>query len=329
MDEPLGPSWKSHRELLGRLRERVWSRTARDERPLSITLPALALLLVSLLSAAWVTWLIYLAPDQDRVWTRHGRPRRLPPRVRIDGPIRGHPATFVASDGSVMVRIPESSFPLGASSSSVVDGPRRTVSVDEFYMDRTEVTLAQFRLFVARSGYRAEGPWLRFADREDSCPVTGVTYRDASEYAGWCGKRLPTEMEWEKAAHGTQPLTWPWGDRPALHLAVTQEEGAAGPRPVGSLPAGSSPYGLVDMAGNVWEWTTSRFRPYPESRFTSPLFDVDLRVIRGGSWLFPLKEASTTTRRPMAPRLWGPDLGFRCVRSPEGSQAPGSDDDSH
>lgn len=328
VDEPLGPSWKSHRDLLRRLRERVWNRAEKGERPLSFTLPTVSLMVVGLLSAAWVAWLLYLSPDQDRVWTREGRPRRMPLRLRVDGPIKGRPPTVVTMDGSVMVRVPESTFPRGSTNEDAVDGPRRSIHLDDFYMDRTEITIAQFRAFVAHAGYRAEGPWLRFADGDDAKPVTGVTFRDAVEYAEWCGKRLPSEDEWEKAARGGQAMAWPWGDRPGLHLAVTREERVSGPRPVGSLPAGASPYGLVDMAGNAWEWTASRFRPYPESHFTSGLYDLDLRVLRGGSWLFSLEEARTSSRKPMAPRLWGPDIGFRCVRSPDGAHPPATDEQS-
>lgn len=326
VESALGPSWKSHRDFLRRLRERVWSKAGKAEPPLSFTLPTLLLVVSCLVSAAWMAWLVYVAPDQDRVWNREGRPRPLVRRVRPDGPIKGHPATVVTMDGGVMVRIPEGTFLRGVSKSGAVNGPQREIRLDEYYIDRTEVTVAQFRLFVGQAGYQAEGPWLRFADRGDACPVVGVTFNDATEYASWCGKRLPTEDEWEKAARGTQGNPWPWGERPGPHLAVTQEDQGSGPQPVGSCPAGASPYGLMDAAGNAWEWTASRFRPYPESKFTSGLFELDVRVIRGGSWLFSLREAQATTRRPLAPRLWAPDVGFRCVRSPEGVRGTPAED---
>ena len=144
--------------------------------------------------------------------------------------------------------------------------PLHRVVLPAFFMDRDEVTNAEFARF--RPAHKYDLPQAKL-------PVTGVTYEDAEAYAHWAGKRLPTEDEWEKAARGTDGRTFPWGStweasrvaararKPALKLPCGK---LARVRPVGSVPAGASPYGCRDMAGNAWEWVQGHPNDNPEQR---------------------------------------------------------------
>ncbi len=160
--------------------------------------------------------------------------------------------------------------------------PARRANVPSFYIDRAEVTNSEFRRFK---------PAHAFPPGEKTLPVTNVTYDEANAYAGWAGKRLPTEEEWEKAARGTDGRRYPWGDlwgparvasragkssRPAEadfdSKAKSCRIGPSRVRPVGTAPAGVSPYGCVDMAGNAWEWVQGFYHGNPKQR-----------ILRGGA----------------------------------------------
>lgn len=293
--------------------------TARRVRPVSFGGAAMVLAAFCLFSVAWIARLLYVVTDDVRVRVDpRYRPAPPRPRMRVAAPRSPYPATLMGTDGAVMMRVSEGAFPRGVPDPDRDDGPQLSDTLAPFYIDRTEVTVAQFAHFVEATGWVAHGPWRQYV-RPDALdlPVAGVTAEDAEEYARWLGKRLPTEEQWEKAARGSQGRTWPWGDRPpdpaaAALYAVTSDSGGA-MLAVGSCPQGASPFGALDMCGNVWEWTTSAYAPYSGSRSEEPLFDSGLRVIRGGSWNAPMALARTTTRMPMPPRLWAPDVGFRCV----------------
>jgi formylglycine-generating enzyme required for sulfatase activity len=151
--------------------------------------------------------------------------------------------------------------------------PMRRVFVPSFSIGRTEITNAQFHRFRPSFTYPAG---------HDRYPVTGVTYDDAAAYCRWAGGRLPSEAEWEKAARGTDGRRYPWGNawdpsRGNFHKAHASTVSACwinrrGLKPVGSFPAGASPYGCLDMAGNAWEWVAGFYQGHR-----------DQRVIRGGA----------------------------------------------
>lgn len=188
-------------------------------------------------------------------------------------------------DGTVLLLVPGGRFWFG-------DGAEgQLLTLKPFYLARTPVTNRQFARFVEATGVEGVGDWREAASRwGDEAPAVQVNWHHAVRYCQWAGLRLPTEAEWEKAARGTDRRKFPWGDEfePELcRSGVGVKAGSVkGPLPVGSFPANASPYGCLDMAGNVWEWCSSRFKPLPWRGYDGrelPGSD-EPRTIRGGSW---------------------------------------------
>jgi len=176
---------------------------------------------------------------------------------------------------------------------------QRHADVDRFELARTPVTNAQYERFVTETGTSAPPHWPAPADH----PVTFVDWHEASAFCTWAGGRLPTEAEWEKASRGTDGRTYPWGDEEdSSRAAVGAGIKHGSTSPVDSHPEGASPYGLLDMAGNVWEWTSTK---YPAGE----------RVLRGGSFASPgLAWARCTMRSHSGPNRRQSHLGFRVAR---------------
>lgn len=194
----------------------------------------------------------------------------------------GAEPAWTARDGSDMVLIPAGAFPMGEDSGQPDQSPRRRVDLPAFYLGRTEVTNRQFRRFLEDASRPVPEAWREAAAAwGEDAPAVCVSFQDAEAYCAWAGLRLPTEEEWEKAARGPEGRAWPWGvDFDPACLVV----GGRGPEAVGSHPSGASPYGLLDMAGNAQEWTSSWYAGYPGTRAASPHFGSQYRVVRGGNW---------------------------------------------
>jgi serine/threonine-protein kinase len=243
--------------------------------------------------------------------------------VLLTGVVGRDAGTAVATVPAGATAVPEESVLVPAGEFVMGDDgaaetrPKQTLRLDAFRIDKFEVTRAQFRTFVAATGFRPDSPAVtRFTDREAQEPVVGVTWANAVAYCNWSGGRLPTEAEWEKAARGTDGRIYPWGNQPDSAKLNASESGLKRPRPVGSYPAGASPYGALDMAGNVAEWTQSLKKPYPydPGDGRNDPSAAGERVIRGGSWENSAESARTFARAGFPADFVHPTVGFRCVR---------------
>jgi serine/threonine protein kinase len=209
--------------------------------------------------------------------------------------------------------------------------PAHVVTIKPFFLDRAEVTNAQYQKFIDTAGYTAPPSWQgnHFPEGADQLPVTDVTWEDATAYVKWAGKRLPTEEEWEFAARGPEGRIYPWGDEwieGAANVAATEGEKKQ-VSPVGQYPSGASPFGILDLAGNVWEWTSSEYKEYPGGKISLPAGFSNLKVIRGGSYESTPRFATATLRRgwPGSRNDWPRNTtadysqtGFRCAQDAKG-----------
>ncbi|MFC1716015.1 formylglycine-generating enzyme family protein [Candidatus Poribacteria bacterium] len=247
-----------------------------------------------------------------------------------------------------MALIPADEFLMGSKmgEGNSDEDPQHKVHLDAYYIDIHEVTNAQYYQFWSADGGEKSkhtpasyggaykiGDWPEVAKTKPNYPVVGITWYDASAYAEWVGKRLPTEAEWEKAAREATVRTWPWGDDFNLEIPVTEGEsqrthsnrrdGDDGydntTAPVASYPTGASPYGVHDMAGNVWEWVVDWYdEDYYGSSPTENPKGPDagkLKVARGGSWNNREHDQRCANRYYSYPDSWGNTLGFRCAKS--------------
>jgi len=205
--------------------------------------------------------------------------------------------------------------------------PAHVETVKPFFIDRTEVTNAEYLRFIEATGYAAPPSWngSSFPEGADAFPVTDVTWEDATAYATWAGKRLPSEVEWEFAARGPEGRLYPWGDK--FRPDAANISSRAGEKrqlsPVGQYAGGASVFGVVDLVGNAWEWTSTDFAAYPGGRVDARPGYSNLKVIRGGSYESTPQYATATYRVgwPASRRNWpNPSqasygqTGFRCAR---------------
>ena len=225
-------------------------------------------------------------------------------------------------DGSEMVLIPAGTFEMGDHLDNMVNAlPVHTVTLDEFYMDSTEVTNAQYAVFLKQTGHRSRSPSSYWTDpfyNRPNRPVVGVDWNDATAYAEWVGKRLPTEAEWEYAARGgLKGKRYVWGDETTKNYALYDYPAVGRPEVVGSYPANG--YGLYDMAGNVYEWCADWYDEnyYDSSPVNNPLGPDSSpqrsRVLRGGSWLTMTRGLRVAYRNSPNPDIGRYVDGFRCV----------------
>jgi len=237
-----------------------------------------------------------------------------------------------------VILIPAGPFWMGSDSGPPDERPRHRVQLAAYYIDRTPVTHSQFTEFLNHSGHvNAKGERLFDIDDPDARihkksdrwvtdsgfennPVVEVSWNGARDYCGWASKRLPTEAEWEKAARGTDGRKFPWGedlpDRSKAQFNAAWNETA----PVGKHPQGASPYGVLDLAGNAWEWVSSAYTPYPydsKDGREAPTLGPE-RVTRGGGQDSGPEHLTTSYRGARLSRNFRSghhNIGFRCARS--------------
>ena len=235
--------------------------------------------------------------------------------------ITDFPKLVRAGASAEMVLIPAGSFRMGRS--------RRAVYLDDFYIDRTPVTNREFSTFLEITGYRPtdedSGRFVphvlggKLSKGLENHPVVYVSWVDARAFAAWAGKRLPSEAEWEKAARGTDGRKYPWGRVEPSRLRANYGNKAGGTVPIGSYPDGASPYGVLDLAGNVWEWCEDFDEPafYEDGPPSNPRNESagERLVMRGGSYMFGMHALRTYARTSFEPHYRFAGGGFRCARS--------------
>ena len=224
-----------------------------------------------------------------------------------------------------LVTVPAGKFTMGGDGE--YDGkPSHEVMLDAYQIAKYPVTNAQYHQFVLATGHRPARDWPagQPEPRKLNHPVVGISWRDANQYCAWLSQetgqpfRLPTEAEWEKAARGDQDTrAYPWGDAPPTAQLCNFEMKIGDTTPVGLYPAGASPYGCLDLAGNVWEWTSSLYKDYPydptDGRENPD--DGGRRTLRGGAFVFNANYVRCAYRYDFEPDNWFYGFGFR-VMSP-------------
>jgi len=254
----------------------------------------------------------------------------------------------------VMITVPASSFLMGTSDEDITrlqlkesewaydwsdndlfenEQPQHEIALPTFEIAQNPVTNAEYFLFTWDTGHRLPKGWvgIRFADDTGNHPVTGVSRNDALAYAKWLSDRsklkfrLPSEAEWERAARGTDGRIYPWGHTFDPWRCNTAESMKKGTTPVGLYSqGGDSLCGCVDMVGNVWEWTSSVFMPYPYNPADGreEIKPGVKYVIRGGAWYYTRKMARCAAREALLPDHTSPSLGFRIARTPDPAPQP-------
>ena len=236
--------------------------------------------------------------------------------------------TITSRTGMKLALVPGGVYTLGQAGGQADEKPVRKVTLNPFYIGVYEVTNAQFRRFNPRheTSQYSKGP---------NCPAVGITWSQANDYCAWLSRaeratyRLPTEAEWEAAARGTDERIYPWGNNASTRLlnwgnpknkAASRADGHLFAAPVGSYPKGASPFGCLDMAGNVWEWCMDWYAAdaYAKGTATNPRGPRGgkEKVLRGGSWYHSATLARSANRHKLDPRSRQPSVGFRVVMEP-------------
>jgi formylglycine-generating enzyme required for sulfatase activity len=218
----------------------------------------------------------------------------------METPSKASSLRSLPADADAMIRIPHD--------------PHRNallgVDVAEFLIDPCPVTIGQYEQYLDATGARAPRSWSqrgRPAPAQRNHPITDVSWLDAAAYCAWLGKRLPTVIEWEVAACGPARRKYPWGDAWAPGPCNTVESGLAATTPVDRYPKGASPYGVFDMVGNIWEWTSTEARSRVIGRAGTQ------RALKGGSFRETRETAHCRAQIQRWPEDVADDVGFRCA----------------
>ena len=283
-----------------------------------VVIATLVVALILIGGAVYVGWLLF----------GRGKPSpsvpvavEPPPVAPVAPPEK--PPTPVVPEG--MLAVTAGTYAIGRDGADPLEQPEHRVALPAFFIDRAEVTNAAYKKFVDATGHKVPSNWggPRFPEGHADFPVTGVTWQDASDYAAWAGKRLPTEVEWEAAARGADGRIYPWGNDWRSGVAniglkpdkPTPDQYPPGIKEVGRYPQGASPVGAVDMIGNAWEWVADEINVYPGN--TESKLDLEsgvtYRVIRGGAY-DGSKVNDATYRGYLDGSQPYPKVGFRCAK---------------
>ena len=240
-----------------------------------------------------------------------------------------------------MILIPAGEFIMGSTEQEILDTwrqndggwekkdyvsayPQRKIFLGDFYIDKKEISNGDYKMFVEATKRDAPSLWDDHTLNSPNQPVVGVDWDDADAYCHWLNKRLPAETEWEKAARGTDGRSWPWGNAwdPTKNnhgkgtggYGYDESDGWKYTAPVGT-ELGVSPYGVLNMAGNVYEWTADDFNAYPENdKYILEDSEQGFKTLRGGAYDDGISEQRTSTRCGFRKDYKDVDVGFRCAR---------------
>lgn len=273
------------------------------------------------------------------------------PTPTIPPPLVSGATQTSAKDGMVIVYIDQGEFMMGSQGDPLAkadEDPQHRVLLDAYWIDKTEVTNAMFSKFVNATGYRTEaelrgsakvyngsgwddvsgaswqnprGPSSGLSGM-DNYPVVMISYLDATQYCQWAGGRLPSEAEWEKASRGSSGQIYPWGNQSVSPSLANYNNMVGHTTAVTDYAGGSSPYGLLNVSGNVWEWVFDWYDPsfYGSQLISNPFgpnsSPQGMRTLRGGSWTSPAIDMRSASRSATTADNAKDNIGFRCVRFP-------------
>ena len=202
--------------------------------------------------------------------------------------------------------------------------PRRKIMLGNFYIDKKEVSNSDYKAFVDATNHIAPALWSDQNLNSPSLPVIGVDWNDADSYCRWLGKRLPSEAEWEKAARSADGRIWPWGNAwdptkdnhgNGTEYGFDESDGYKYTAPVGA-ELGVSPFGILNMAGNAYEWVADDFNAYPENdKYAQQDFDKGFKVFKGGAYTDGQSEQRPASRVGYQKDYKDVDVGFRCAKN--------------
>ncbi len=240
---------------------------------------------------------------------------------------------ILIAEAGEMVQVPEGSFIMGSSEEDILwavkkfhsesldwyrdETPAHSVALSAFEIDKYEVTFGDYAVYMEATGKPPPREYENSRLNHPRQPVVSVSWQDAKDYCHWAKKRLPTEAEWEKAARGTDKRHYPWGNEAdALNTNIRGKgDSYRNASPGGKFPEGASPYGVMDMSGNVWEWTENWYQPHPDNEHSNDFYGEKFKVIKGGSWNSNLDLARPAVRGKAFPDQKKNYIGFRCVAS--------------
>jgi formylglycine-generating enzyme required for sulfatase activity len=223
-------------------------------------------------------------------------------------------------DKPEMVYVPSGEFLMGHNPPTVDYGPIRRIYQGSFWITKNDITVSQFADFCDATGFKFDWqgrkpPW--GWDGKDNRPMVNVTWDEARAYCKWAGGDLPTEAEWEKAARGIDGRNYPWGNDWAANRAWYPDDNEAvqEPAPIGRFPKGASPYGCLDMSGNVAQWCRDWYGPVDTTEVRNPAgpgFGTR-RSVRGGSFHERKTALISWFRSSQPPNEYSKWIGFRCM----------------
>jgi formylglycine-generating enzyme required for sulfatase activity len=285
--------------------------------------PAIILSVLFFLALALFTLYKIPSPISDVLRTQVRKVRAVVASYNFGAsmPVTPIETRLSSADGMTQVLVPAGDFRMGTDEKGVQKNrPAHLVSLSAFWIDQTEVSNAMYALCVEAGECPLPGagqnPYYGNSKYEDY-PVVYVTWSEADAYCRWAGRRLPTDAEWEKAARGTDGRIYPWGNDPPDMSLANYDLNIGGALPVDRYPLGASPYGALNMAGNVREWVSDWFHEFyylvaPQNDPQGPP-ETGRKSLRGGSYLDDANEMRVFNRFDHEPNSPGENRGFRCA----------------